>query len=382
MPDKKGGIDWLIFLPVAALMLFGIAFVYSAGAQFSAYKLHAPDKLFLNHTFRIIAGLIVMIVFAKIDYKNYGKISKYLLFIAALALLFTLVAGIRQKGASRWIDLGFMMFQTSELAKYALVIHLAYLISAKQSVIKDFKEGMLPLLAWTGLIAFLILLQPDHSTTLAILTVALSMMFVGNANILHLLGIGGLSFVLVGAYAVTAKYPLQRISAFFGSSSAEEADRLGYQLNQALIALGAGGFFGVGPGLSSQSKDFVPEPHGDFIFSIIGEEYGFIGLLVILATYAFVFWRGTLAARRAPDNFGYLLAFGILTTFGLYALVHAGVNVGLLPTTGVPLPFVSYGGTATLFNAAAIGILLNISSQSKPADVAPQGASVKFGAES
>jgi len=188
-------------------------------------------------------------------------------------------------------------------------------------------------------------------------------MFIGNTNLIHLGGllvtglIGGLT------YMISAEYRLNRLKAFFGIGDSPTHESVNYQLNQALIALGNGGLFGLGTGQSRQSQHFLPESYGDFIFSIIGEEYGFFGLILVLGVFVILFWRGMLIARKAPDNFGYFLAIGILLTFAIYVFVNAGVNCGLLPTTGVPMPFVSYGGTAVFFYSAAIGILLNISAQ-------------------
>jgi cell division protein FtsW len=199
---------------------------------------------------------------------------------------------------------------------------------------------------------------------MVIFIIAFMMLFIGNTNVLHIITTGGIGLVFAGIYAVSADYRMQRLLSFFGmNDSTSAAQNENYQLDQALIALGNGGLTGLGPGQNRQSN-FLPEPYGDFIFSIIGEEYGFIGLVVILLVFAWVFYRGFKIAKNAPDNFGYFLSAGIVLTFAVYVFVNAGVNTGLLPTTGVPMPFISYGGTAVLFNAAAIGILLNVSAQS------------------
>jgi cell division protein FtsW len=361
--DKKGHIDWLIFIPVIALMLFSISFVYAASATNSEFKFGDSERLFLNHALRVILGIGIIILFSRLDYHIWAKISLPLLSIGILLLITVLFVGTNVKGASRWIMLGPLSFQPSEFVKLVLVVHFASLLSKKQDVIKDFEKGFFPFILWTVIICFLIALQPNFSTMMVIFLIAVAMMFIGNNNLIHLGATFGVGLVAGIVFFVTAPYRLARLQSFLGFGENSGNQEVGYQLNQALIALGNGGLFGVGVGQNRQSHLFLPESYGDFIFSIIGEEYGFIGLLGIIGVFLIVFWRGMLIARKAPDNFGYFLAIGIVITFAIYVFVNAGVNTGLLPTTGVPMPFVSYGGTAVFFYSAAIGMLLNISAQ-------------------
>lgn len=365
MALEKHHIDWYILLSVLGLMFFSIAFVYSASASYAELKFGSREALFWNQILRVFIGILVLIFTAKIDYHFWMKYSKPLIIFSIFLLVIVLLFGVNVKGASRWINLKFVRFQPSELAKLALVLHLATLLTKNQDVIKDFKQGMLPLLIWTGILSILIILQPNLSTVLVIVFISIVMMFVGNNNLLHLFALGisslGLSAILV---IVKSDYRLHRIIAFFsGSDIAENLESYSYQLQQSLIAFGNGGFWGVGPGLSRQSNLFLPESYGDFIYSIIGEEYGFIGASIIILIFGFILWRAMIIAKNAPDNFGYYVSIGIIFTLALNAFVNAGVNTGLLPTTGLPMPFVSYGGTAVIFHSAAIGILLNISSQ-------------------
>ncbi|MCX6153574.1 MAG: putative peptidoglycan glycosyltransferase FtsW [Candidatus Kapabacteria bacterium] len=361
--SSKGRIDWYILLPVVGLMLFSLAFVYSASATRAQMKFGSSEYFFLKHLARIIVGLVVIIIFAKIDYHKWVKYSKIALIGSMLLLFYVLLTGQAIHGASRWINLGIINFQPSELAKFTLILHLSTLLAQKQEKIKDFKEGLLPLLFWSLSVCFLIGLQPNFSSALVIFLISLSLMFVGNANLFQLGTIA--LFCLVGGlgYALTAEYRLQRILSYLGLAKGDEGVVINYQLKQALIALGTGGFFGLGPGQSRQSNLFLPESFGDFIFAIIGEEYGWLGSIAILLAFGFIFWRGMLIAKKATDDLGYFLAFGIIITFSIYVFVNAGVNCGILPTTGLPMPFISYGGTAVLFYAAAIGVLLNISAQ-------------------
>ncbi len=364
MFQTKGHIDWLILLPVAALMFFSLAFVYSASATIAAIRFGSSGTLFWNHAQKVLLGFVLILVFSKIDYHFWKKFSKPIL-ITAIVLLVIVLFTSPINDVRRWISLGPLTFQPSELAKFAMVLHFAVLLERKQEVIKDFKEGFAPFLLWTGVICYLIIMQPNFSTAAVIYIIALAMLFIGNTNLLH---VAATTFASLGAAAIyltaTSSYRLNRILAYFGDpGTPDKAENLNYQLNQALIALGNGGMFGVGPGQSRQSHLFLPESYGDFILSIIGEEYGFIGILVIISLFILIFWRGMIIAKNAPDNFGYFLATGIIITFAFYVFVNSGVNSGLLPTTGLPMPFISYGGTAVLIYSAAIGVLLNISSQ-------------------
>lgn len=363
MKKNIGHIDWMILIPVVGIMLLSIAFVYSASASIAEVKFGSADRLFFNHSIRIIASLILIIIFAKIDYHVWKRVGKIGMFVAIALLAVVLFVGAETKGAARWINLGFLTFQPSEFAKFALVLHFAVLLTDKQDYIKDFKKGFLPFMIWIAVVCGLIALQPNFSTMIVIFLIAISMMFIGNTNLLHLGATAGVGIIGAGIYAISAQYRMNRIKAFLGMGEGDSFETATYQLNQALIALGNGGPTGVGPGQSRQSHLFLPESYGDFIFSIIGEEYGFIGLFILIAAFALIFWRGMIIARNAPDNFGYFLAIGIIITFAIFVFVNAGVNTGILPTTGVPMPFISYGGTAVLFYGGAIGILLNISAQ-------------------
>lgn len=358
---KPGHIDWFILLPVVGLMLFSVAFVYSASASFSANTFGASEKLFISHAVKVIFGLIILIAFAKIDYHIWAKISKPVLILSIGLLFVVLLVGTSMKGASRWISLGPISFQPSELVKFALVLHFAKMLNDKQDRIKDFQSGFLPFMFWTAIVCVLIALQPNFSTMMIIFILSMSIMFIGNVNILHLLAVAGSGLGISAIYFITAPYRMNRLLTFLGLKEGGAADQVSYQLKQALIAIGNGGVFGVGPGQSRQSHFFLPESYGDFIFSIIGEEYGLLGLTVILAAFVLIIWRGMIIAKNSPDNFGYFLAIGILLSIAFYVFVNAGVNTGLLPTTGVPMPFISYGGTAIFMYSAAVGILLNIS---------------------
>ncbi len=362
MDKAKGHIDWWILIPVVALMMLGISFVFSASAAIAESKFGSPDDLFLKHASKVLIAIVVLFVCARIDYHFWMKISKPFMFVAITLLILVLSSG-KINEVNRWIYLGPFSFQPSEFAKFALILHFAVILTLNQEHIKSFKQTFLPLILWAVLTSCLIALQPNFSTALVIFLIAIIMMFIGNVNIIYLFItlIGGLLATYI-YLDVSAGYRLERIQTYFNEQINSISDA-NYQLNQALIALGNGGIFGIGAGQSRQSHHFLPESYGDFIFSVIGEEYGFVGLGIIILAFIIIFWRGIKIAENAPDLFGYFLSCAILITFAIYVFVNSGVNCGLLPTTGLPMPFISYGGTAIIIYAAAMGVLLNISAQ-------------------
>lgn len=358
----RGHSDWFVLLSVLGMMFFSIAFVYSASAGFSAGRTGSAETFFWSHLIRVVAGIGVLLLFARIDYHWLERWSRPILVLAVGMLLYVLFEGTRIKGATRWIDFGVVSFQPSELAKFALVAHLGVMLAEKRSYLDDFKFAIVPMLLWVGLILGLVALQPNYSTALVIGAIAVGTLFLGGVRMRHLglVVLPGLAAAAI--YATSAEYRMDRIMGFVGMHAAETEmiETAGYQLKQGLLAFGSGGVIGLGPGQSRQ-RLFLPEPFGDFIYAIIGEEYGFIGAVLLLGIFGLIVWRGLLIARHAPDDLGRAVAGGITIAIGLYALVNAGVTTGLLPTTGLPMPFVSYGGSSVLFSAAAVGLLLNIS---------------------
>ena len=359
---QRGHSDWFILLSVLGMMFFSVAFVYSASAGFADTRTGSTETFFWSHLIRVAAGAGILLLFARIDYHWLERWSKPLLVLAVGMLIYVLFEGSRIKGATRWIDLGLISFQPSEIAKFALVMHLGVMIADKQGYLNDFKFGVLPMLTWIGIVAALIALQPNLSTALAISFLGFGVLFIGRVKLWHLVLVMLPVIAAAGAYAVSAEYRMRRIMGFIGMHTNESGgiETAGYQLKQGLLAFGSGGLFGVGAGQSRQ-RLYLPEPFGDFIYAIIGEEYGFLGAILLLFIFGVIVWRGLLVARQAPDSLGENVAAGITMVIGLYAVVNAGVTTGLLPTTGLPMPFVSYGGSSVLFGAAAVGVLLNIS---------------------
>ncbi len=361
MKQERNHIDILLLLVVLSLMVMSLGVVYSAGSTWAEKRLQGSTMLLLLHSAKVLAGLLVMFVAMRVDYKIYRRFTKPVLLGAVLILLVTLALGGEVKGASRWLRLGGFGFQPSEFAKFALLFHLSALIAGKRDRVRDLKTGFLPMTVWVAAVTGLVLLQPNFSTGAMIFAISLAVLYAGDARLSHIGITLGALVPLLGVYMVSAEYRMRRIVAFMGGG--EPGGTQNYQLLQGIIGFGNGGIFGLGPGGSRQRELFLPESYGDFVFSIVGEEYGLIGTLIVVALFLTIMLRGLKIAKHARDDFGRMLAFGITVTVTLYALINAAVTLGILPTTGLPMPFVSYGGSSMLFSAAAIGVLLNISSQ-------------------
>ena len=359
--SRKYKIDIWILIAVLILMIFSIGVVYSASASYSLDKFKDSNFLFRQHLLKVLISIICMFVLAKVDYRKLESLAKPIIIAAILVLLYTVTFGSEQiKGAARWISIGPVNFQPSEFARYALVIYLAVLLSKKKDYMNLLYRGYLPVLFYVLLISGLVLIQPNLSVSVIIFTTGMLMIFLSRAKLKYLF------FTLLGLVPVVAVFILSKdyiIARLTSYSEYKSSGNSGYQLEQALIGFGNGGLSGVGPGNSNQRDFFLPEAHGDFIYSIIGEEYGFIGTSTVLFLYLLLIYRGYMVAKETDDSFGKYLAFGITTLIIINAVVNMAVASGVIPTTGVTLPFVSYGGTSIVFSAMAIGVLLNISAQ-------------------
>jgi len=355
---KRNHIDLLILTTVLILMVVGLGVVYSASSTWAWERYRESSKLLGIHAIKVLIGIFAIFVFMHVDYKVYKKISKPALLLSILALTVTLAFGGELKGAVRSLSVAGISLQPSEFAKYALVFHLAALLALKRDGVRDLKTGFAPLMIWIGVVTALVLLQPNFSNGAMIATTGMVLIFAGRVRLVHI----GLTLAamipVLGAYLVSAPYRIDRLKSFLIGSG-----EINYQLKQGIIAFGSGGILGLGPGQSRQRDFFLPESYGDFVYSIIGEEYGLIGSLFVMLLFFVIMLRGLKIAKYALDDFGRLLAVGITSCITMYALVNAGVTLGLLPTTGLPMPFVSYGGSSMFVSSIAIGVLLNISSQ-------------------
>ncbi|HWP82457.1 MAG TPA: putative peptidoglycan glycosyltransferase FtsW [Bacteroidota bacterium] len=358
MNAQRNHIDFATLIAVLTLMVLSLGVVYSASATWALEKFGESSRLLNSHALKILVALFALFAGITINYRKYRKLTKPAVLLAVLLLLVTLVSGGEIKGAARWLRFGGFSFQPSEFAKFALLFHLCTLIAAKGEMIKDFKRGFLPMVIWIGGVSALVLAQPNFSAGAMIILLSFVMLFISRARFTHWLGSILLISPLLLLFMVSAPYRLERIKSFLAGTS---DGNVNYQLLQGIIGFGSGGLFGVGPGESKQRDFFLPESYGDFVFSIVGEEYGLIGTLAFMALFLLIMLRGFKIAKHAQDYFGRLLAISITSTITLYALVNAGVTLGLLPTTGLPMPFVSYGGSSLVFSSFAVGVLLNVS---------------------
>lgn len=363
--------DKLVIWSVILLCAIGIVAVYSAITFLAETKSAGDTERFLmRHVLRVGLALGAMAVFSIIDYHHLARISKVALVLAMILLVAVPIVGVVSGGAARWLRLGSFGFQPSDLAKVALVLYVAVLLTRKQTYIKSFSRAFVPLFVWILGAAMLIGIE-DLSTAAVVTVSAAAMCFVGRASVLHLGGMVTVGLVLAFFLLLGSPNRAARVEAYLGMKifpNTEEAQVFssqdeGYQAQQARIAFAMGGLTGVGPGKSIQ-RDFLPAPYNDFIFAIIAEEYGLLGVGLLLGTFVLLLFRGFLRiARNAPDPLGLFLGVGLTVMLVLYAFIHAGVACGLFPVTGLPMPFVSYGGTSMVATGVMVGILLNISRQ-------------------
>ncbi len=354
-----------LLFPVLFLVGMGIVMTYSSSSAI-ALKKFGNDYFFLQKQFVFaITGICALIACRHIPYRSFSTSAYGLILLAILLVAATLVPGIGHDagGASRWLRFYGISFQPTELAKFAVVVYLAYSMSCKRDKIKQFSIGFLPHAILLTAFAILIFLQPDFGSIVIIFAIAWIMMFIGGVRILHLAS----SLILIVPIAcllmIHEEYRLQRLISFMNPwrYSSDE----GYQIVHSLMAFGSGGLSGTGIGQGYQKLFYLPEPHTDFIFSVIGEELGLVGVFVILVLYFIILWRGITIAKNAPDLFGSFLAVGLTTAIVLQACVNMGVTLGLLPAKGLTLPFLSYGGSSLLINMIFIGILMNIGASRK-----------------
>ena len=354
----------MLFLIAAALALFGAAMVYSASAMISMKETQSATQFsyFYKQFAFTLVGLGIMYAGSRIDYRRYATPRfVYGLMAVTVALLFCVFLFPAINGASRWIRAGGISFQPSEVAKVSLPIFLAYYLSRDGADAADFKRGVLPCIAGLAILAFPVLLEPDLGTTIVLCAIFASIYFAAGARSLHLLPVAAGMLILGIAALVFAPWRLRRIAAFLDPCSPENAADTGYQVCQSLYAIGTGGVFGEGFGKGEQKLFYLPYPYSDFIFSVVGEELGLIGTLAVVLAFGFILWRGTRAALNAADRFGMLLGFGLVTGVVVQALFNISVVTSILPAKGIPLPFISYGGSSVLVTLFAVGILLNIS---------------------
>jgi cell division protein FtsW len=355
---QKNHIDIWLMVAVLGLMVISLGVVYSASAEWAYARYENQNHYIDLHAIKILLSIGALFAGLSIPYRVYKKLAKPALIIAIAFLAVTLLLGGETKGAVRWLHYGGLGFQPSEFAKFTLLFYLCALLTVKGETIRDLKKGFIPAMVWVGIVTLLVMLQPNFSTAAMIIILSIMILFVGGVRFSHLTATMGCLIPVLAGYILIAPYRLQRMKLFMQSRTNGRAN---YQLWQGMIGFGNGGIFGVGPGESRQRDLFLPESYNDFVYSIIGEEYGFIGAVFILAVFLFIMIRGYKIAKNAKDDFGRYLAIAITGTITLYAVVNACVALGIFPTTGLPMPFISYGGSALLMTAFGAGVLLNIS---------------------
>ena len=351
---------WIFFLTIS-IFSFGLVMVFSSSSVIGL-KWYKDSTYFLKR--QIIWGIlgIIGLFFAmNYDYKKYRRFAPLFLFISLFFLGLVLVPGIGKSvsGSRRWFKIGMFTFQPSELAKITLIIYIANYFERIDKEVRNFFNGLLPVLLVIGAVAFLILIEPDMGTALSIVIFSAFMLIVGGVNLLHIFVLFLLSIPVITYFIFSKDYRKDRILAFLDPW--KDPLGKGFHIIQSLIALGSGGILGLGLGNSKQKFFYVPGPHTDFIYSIIGEEIGFVGNMILIGGFFFLLVRGIRVALKAPDVFGSLLAFGIIVKIILEALINIGVTLSVFPVTGINLPLVSSGGSSLFFTMISIGILLNIS---------------------
>ena len=361
MFTKGGKPDLLVFIAVIALLSIGLVMVFSASSVMGLADYGNPYHYVHRQSILALVGLVLMFILMRVDYHIFRPLALPGLLISFALLILVLFVGTGTGGATRWIRLPGFNLQPSEVAKLIMVNYVAVYLSHKRENTRKFFSGLLPILLFTGAQFALIMLEPDFGTGVALVFTVLVMLFAGGAHLGQLILVG-LSSVPVLYYLVTMKeYRMPRLFAFW-DPWADPTDT-GWNVIQSLLAIGSGGLFGLGLGRSRQKFSYLPEHHTDFIFAILCEELGFIGGFAVVSLFFIIAWRGLRIAMRAPDLYGSLLAIGITSMLAFQAMLNIGVVSGSLPVTGIPLPFISHGGSSLLMSLAAVGILLNISRQ-------------------
>lgn len=358
----RGG-PWDVGLLVTVCLLVGLGLVmlYSASAVMASERMGHHFVLVKSQLQKLALGSVLMVIGLKLDYRWYRRMIYPILGGSILMLMLVAIPGIGtvQNGARRWFSVFGFSFQPAEVAKIAAVMFLSYSVSKKGDKMGSFAVGFVPHLMMIGGMVGLLMLQPDFGSSVILLSMMMIMLFVSGARMTYLLGFGFLG-ILGAAYAIMGReYRMKRVLAFLDPWSYR--DNIGYQISESLIAIGSGGVAGKGLGQGTGKLGYVPELWNDFIGTIVAEELGLVGVVVLVGLFLSLLWRGFRIASRCVDPFGKYLAFGLTAMFGLQATANLGVVTGLLPTKGLTLPFVSFGGTSLIIGLFATGVLLNIS---------------------
>ncbi|MDO9528518.1 MAG: putative lipid II flippase FtsW [Syntrophales bacterium] len=357
-----GGPDIILLLVTLILVTFGTVMIYSSSSAIAEARFGDGYFFIKKQLLFVVVGLGVMIILSRIPYYYLRKVAYFSILFSVVLLSLLLIRGLgtRVGGATRWLDLGVCSFQVTELVKVSFVLFLAHFLTKKEEHIKEFYRGFLPPLIITTIIIALILLQPDFGTATIMAMILIFTLYLSGSRILHLAGLAAL-LIPAGFILITQKgYRLERFLSFLDPW--KDPTNSGFQIIQSFLSFGSGGILGVGLGNSMQKLFYLPEPHTDFILSVIGEENGFIGITIVVLLFAIFVLRGFMISYKAPELFGTLLASGLTIFIALGAFINMAAVMGLIPTKGLVLPFLSYGGTSLIMSLATVGVLLNISS--------------------
>jgi len=363
---KKPQVDCFLLIVVSLLCIIGVLAIFSAGAPFGYIDDNAPPYGWAMNQLKWLGlGVLFLFFASRLNYHFYKRFDRIVILFVILSLLLVFVPklGRQIRGVHRWITFGSFQIQPSELAKLGIIIYLSCSLVRKKDRIISFIGGFLPYLIIISLIFLLVMIEPDLGSALIIAGVGFVLIYAGGAKISHMLYVAALGILPVYFSISKIGYRKNRIIAFLNPES--DPLGIGFQPLHLKMSIGAGGLWGMGPGKGNEKLFYLPTPHTDSIFAVIGEEFGFIGTSLIVLLFLIFTWRGLKIAKRAPDELGKLLAIGLTCLISGQALINMGVATVILPTTGSALPFISYGGSSLLTSLVAIGILLNISKQSK-----------------
>lgn len=358
---RRREFDFWIFITILLLLALGVSMVYSASSYFASREYGNKEYFVIRQLIWATVGIIAMLIVSRLDYRRLAQFSPILLLISVVLLVLVRIPGIGSliNGSYRWFNFGFASFQPSELAKLAIILFFAFALSKKPDSLQKFFKGLLPFLLIIGVVDALLILEPHYSGTILVTAVAVIILFCAGAKIWHFLLLAIPAIPAAVYLVITEEYRLERILTFLDPFS--DPTDAGYQIVNSLYAIGSGGLFGKGIGQSVQKNLYIPEPHTDFIFSILAEELGFVGAVTVLLLFLVLIWRGIRIAMHAPDNLGSLLAVGITSLIAVQVIINIAVVTSSLPVTGMPLPFFTHGGSSLAFLLVSIGILLNIS---------------------
>ena len=366
--------DYLLLTSVIVLCVFGLIAVYSSSYALGTAQFDDANYFIKRQLVSLAIGTVAMATMMLINYRILARLSPLIMLVALVGLAGVLIPGIGHSanGATRWIDIGPLPpLQPSEFAKLAVLIYLAAWLAAKGDVLHDLALGVLPFVGMVGIVGALIVLEPDLGTALVIAAITGTLFFVAGARLIHVISLAGSGMLMLAVLILSGGYRMDRITAF--TSAESDPSGVGFHALQLLVAFGSGGFGGLGLGVSRQKFFYVPGSHTDGILAIIGEELGYIGVVVVMALFLVLLYRGWLAVRNAEDQFGSLLAVGVSAWIAFQALINVGGVSRLLPLTGIPLPLISYGGTSLILTMAAIGVLLSVTRYTRVAP-ATEGA--------